>query len=173
MSKLNVINLEDAALADAIVLVWHQGQPIGLTRERLHELLRNEQHLFELMVGGGAATRGDPGASVLPIGAPTSLDRRTAKERAAAVEPVTHASLSYRIKRIFDHSLKKRRLRAVHAGILSEMIDGFDWKLPDHPATKLELHLREIQTWPGVDPQLKEQIAVFMERYLNARSSDR
>ena len=87
-----------------------------------------------------------------------------------AGQTTSHASLSYRIKRIYDFSAAQKKLRPTHAGVLSEMLESFDWTIPEHPNTRLEQHLQEMLDWKAVSAELKQEIREFLGRYLAVRN---
>jgi hypothetical protein len=160
----NAIDLNDPAQAGTLLFVRFGGVRMTVDARRLTELLEREQQLLALLAGGtpAAAKAGDSrkggGSRTKPAPVVTG-----------GAGDVTHASLSTRIKKIFMFTYESRSLRPAHQQILTDVLDGFDWHIPEHPNTRLDQQLAEIATWPGVPDALKKKIGEFLPRYLEAR----
>ena len=144
----------------------YKGVRILISRDRLLELLRNEEELHALLVSP------DDRAAPLPAPAPALVAPAapTADKRRAAIR-VTHASLSNRVKKIHDYAGPARALRKAHVEFLSELLANFDWHLPEHPNARLERYLRDFASWDRVPDSLREQISTFLARYTEARQA--
>jgi hypothetical protein len=84
---------------------------------------------------------------------------------------VSHGSLSSRTKKIYEFAQKTRTLRPAHAGLLMELLNSFDWSIPDNPKSRLDFHLAEMRTWKDVPEDLRASIVRFLDRYREARST--
>ena len=169
-SRPHVINLDDPAWSEAMLFLSFRGTRVPVSRARLLELLEREDAYLGLLANGSAPPP--------PEKAPPERRPPTTTRTRETVDPVvgattSHASLSYRIKRIYDFSSAQQKLRPTHAGLLAEVLAGFNWELPEHPTTQLEQHLAEIATWRGVSDELKEKIRSFLEAYARATSLNR
>lgn len=158
MTRL-VLNLDDQR--DAIVVLTYGGLRASLSRARLEELLALEQeHLAKLTA--------EP--APIQVTAPKASERKfdfTARQ--VPQETVTHASLSTRIKKIYAYSATSRRLREAHIGLLKDLIENFDWRIPPHPSTRLEGQLVEMVGWKNVPEDFRTFVLSFVDRYIAAR----
>ena len=157
----SVMNLDDAALGKWTLIITYNGVKTAVERDRLLDLLRLEEDLLASMASGGAAPA-DAGHGVGSRG-------MALKNRQVPDGPVTHASLSNRVTKIHKYSRGARELRPAHAGLLGEVLQNFDWVIPDHPNLRLAEQLGEIVSWDAVSGDLKGAIKGFLERYLALR----
>jgi hypothetical protein len=151
-----LIDLEAPQESTTAVVVRYRGVLTSVTRERLLALLKLEEQQLETALGAETV---EPAAATPPL--------------VPDAGPFTHASLSTRIKKVYDYSVRTRNVRPTHAGLLAEVLSGFDWQIPPHPNTHLVQHLGEIKTWNGVEAPLKAAIDAFLARYLARRDSGR
>ena len=137
-----------------VILVTFGGGRVAITRSRLLDLLQREQDYWSLVSAPGAA---EP---------PPQFEFNA---QALPSESVSHASLSTRIKKVYTYSLASRKLRAAHVSLLTDLIHGFDWKIPKHPNTKLEVQLVEMLAFKDVPDEFRTLAMGFLERYLQSR----
>jgi hypothetical protein len=149
-----IIDLDDGRNDDLVVVVHVKGVRVPIGKTRLMELIENEQEYLRVASGGQAAAA--PAADVDDAAAD-------------AAGRVTHGSLSHRIRKIYLQCSSLRALRPAHGTMLVDLIEHFDWVIPDHPNTRLEVQLMEMMAWPNTDSSLKLAVGKFLERYLEAR----
>lgn len=173
---MNVLNLDDPANETTRIVVTHNGQRVSLSKARIQELLAVEDQLVAVLVDQKPRTPASPSASkrksspaTKPRGTHAAAPSRVTRPPAERLDAVTHGSLSNRIKKIFNYTLESRALRPAQASLLQDLIDRFDWRIPEHPNTRLEIHLEEMLTWRGMSPVLARAIETFLDGYLEAR----
>jgi len=154
-----VIDMDEPVNGDTYIVVGFNGVKLPLSRSRLLELLRNEQ----AWLGGEqhAMTSAPPPSVVAP----------PVKGSLLSPPRVTHASLSYRIKRLHQYTKKAKRLREAQLSMLRELFVLFDGVIPKHPNTQLDLQLLEMASWPHVTPKVRGELEAFVERYRAAREA--
>lgn len=164
-----ILNLESTELADADVVIQYRGVMVRLDRRRILELIDLEDQWLR----GAAPSAGGPVATAAPRSTKAPVAASTGPSGIAGdlnPGPASHASLSYRIKRVYNFSKASQTLRETHRGLILELVDRFDWIIPDHPNSQLDFHLREIVGWiAGKDAHAEEKIKIFLERYQEAR----
>ena len=156
-----VCNLDDPAQDGLLIVVAYRGVKMAVSKDRLLELLRREEDYLKFATSHGSAG-GNPSV-------PSASETPPTRGRQLELTAVTHASLSSRIKKVYTYSTSSRALRPAHLGLLKELIDNFDWVLPQYPNTRLEQHLSEIRTWSGVPDDFKDELDRFLKRYTSAR----
>lgn len=154
-----VIDLDTPDHQEVVLAISYRNVKTAISRARLLELLKREEEFLAVM---------------------TSSADRTATQSAATgpafvvkAEKVTHASLSSRIKKIYDYSCGTKRLRAAHIGFLRDLVENFDWAIPGHPNTRLEEHLGEMLGWQGVTDEFKGEMERFLKKYREARGLEK
>ena len=150
-----VVNLDDQTFSPWSLIVSFEGVRTLIDSERLARLLTLEQDQLSGLAAGTAFNS--------PDGAQTT--QAPLRVRQIPVEPVSHGSLSSRITKIYNYSLKHQTLRPAHAGILGEFLQAFDGILPEHAGNKIPTLLAEIAEWQSVPADLKFQIQDFLRRY--------
>lgn len=168
--KERIIDLEDSYGDGTTILVRYRGVLTPVTKERLLQMMRRE----EAYLGGERAQGAE--APVLIDATAEPVARKPRQDAPKSGRPTTrhktgvsHAGLSVRVKRMYNYNQSSRRLRATHAEHLEQILDAFDWIIPDHPNSMLDFHLKEISAWDGVSDALRVMIAEFIARYTNAR----
>lgn len=157
----------DASQEPTTVVVRYKSVVTPLTRDRVLELLAREEQALTLLLQTGMAPAAAPrAANAAPMPLPPDPATVTAGIDGG---PITHASLSTRIKKIHDYSAGTRKVRPTHAGLLAEVLAAFDWQIPPHANTHLVEHLNAIRTWQGVSAQLQADIDQFLTAYTTAR----
>lgn len=154
-----VIDMDEPANGDTYVVVGFNGVKLPLSRARLLELLRNEQ----------AWLGGEQHATI--FAPPTSSAAPPAKASHLSPPRVTHASLSYRIKRLHQYTKQAKRLREAQLSMLRELFALFDGVIPKHPNTQLDSQLLEMASWPHVPPKVRGELEAFVDRYRAAREA--
>lgn len=161
-----IINLDHQDDRETVVIIHFGGSMTPISRVRLLELLDREQKYLAALATGGKPSRTADGTG-------SKSEQSTAPATAILTGIITdrlnHRSLSNRIKKIYDYSTKQRTLRPNHTLHLREILEAFDWQVPDHPNTQLEFHLGEIGSWSTTTDSLKEQIATFLVQYKDVR----
>jgi hypothetical protein len=152
--QMTMIDLDDPSLGPWVIRVTTRGQTRFIDSAALQALL-------------------EAPAAVHPRGAKASAPAPARKgkidRRQLDPEKLTHAMVSTRITKIYHHALPTRSLRPAHVGILSEILEQFDWEIPEHPNTRLDQQLAEIVQWPATPAELKAQAQKFLKEYLAAR----
>jgi hypothetical protein len=163
---VKVINFDDSNNEDAIVLISYEGVAVPVTKTRLAELLKREQLFLRASIGAAATVhdRVPPKAATKRPPKP-----RQFKKGMLASGPVSHASLSARIKKLYNYSRASRALRPAHQSFLTELLASFDWTIPEHPNTRLDHQLQEICQWSGVSESCRRTIDEFLARYRQVR----
>lgn len=166
-----VLNFDDPRWRGASVIVSLDGSPVLLSGNRIVELLRRERELVRLLAAGATPSR--PGASQPSEPAEDLPASRGYVPPSDDVVRISHATLSYRIKRIYDYGARQRRLRETHAQIIVDLIASFDGRLPEHPSRALEQNLTAMLRWRSVPAEVKDTIQKFLAHYLEEKARRR
>ncbi len=154
----SIVNLDDPASEHLAVVFTYKGLRVAIDRHRLEQLLQLEQAYLSSLVPTSRALEAPPAAPTLHM-----------RPRQLPTETVTHASLSSRVTKIHRYSYETRVLRPAHAGILGEMLEAFDWVIPEHANGRLSALLTEISEWGNLPPELAQKIEQFLKQYDSAR----
>lgn len=152
-----ILDLDAPDNKNVVCIVAYGGVKIPITRDRLLELLANEQEWLKASTGAHIQTPVDNGkGEENPVLSPID-------------GPISHGSLSYRVKLIYKYSVSSKRLREAQISLLRELFTSFNWKIPRHPNTALDTQLMEMQSWKKVPAECKKEIEAFLSRYRQAR----
>src|SRR5262245_34285254 len=102
-----VVDLDANDAADTMVLVTIDGVRVALTRNRVIDLFRHEAKFFAMLTNGAPAPAG-PVTAPASIAAPALPPEQEAEQLLALKNQVSHASLSSRIKKVYNYSVATR-----------------------------------------------------------------
>lgn len=179
-AKIEVLDLDEETPSRRLVILTFSGVKTALSKDRLLELLANEQLLIGEISGRPSVQALAPLPPPPPPTRDPRLDRKVFAEPAFAIQSrqipgaaISHASLSTRIKKIYEYYEDKPKvLRPAHAGLLLEVIQKFDGVIPEHATTRLLSQLESILTWNDVPEDLRSTVAAFVESYTSRKRAE-
>lgn len=143
-----ILDLEEAALNDAVVLIrTRDGRRVSLTKDQILDLLAVNQSDAQLRSSGVTAKYNNPNPE---------LDDASS---------ISLFSLGKRVAGLAKTNGEKRKIGFYDAALVYEWLHKFNGEIPQRFSSKVGQRLREIQKWDGCTSDLKSHIDDFLTKF--------